>query len=437
MNLIFTVLALLGLGYFLFVPRVFDWFSVGYVSSCIYMTPAFVGISVGGYYEETPMCAEAYLACGVVLFAILLGAFLTDTIRTAPPVPVRNRPLEGPIAFVLTAINLLGLIQTWRTGGEDLWSSNKQEVLQVLTVWCLIWQMGSVSGTVFSYASARPRLMLVNLLSLCFLWFLGFRSSMVLTALAIFVIWASGRGRRPLVGNWKLGVCGMTMLAFVLCYKQVYIFVKSGRWDAVVAVVSQDGFLSESLLKSEAMTQTHLLNIVLIEDYRIPFWEHWQATLVESLLPGVGKSGDVSYGGWLTAELFTDVPWGIASNIWAEMYSAGGWLLLFAFAAAYACVLRGASMVIRRGSTLAICVTCAWMPNWAFYIHRNDTYRMLSFLKQYGLVLALCGVGVVLLQMLGLGGLRRGTVPAPGVGEAAAVPGERRAGLESPRRRAA
>jgi hypothetical protein len=178
---------------------------------------------------------------------------------------------------------------------------------------------------------------------------------------------------------------------FVFCYKQVYIWVKLNDFSAVYQAVSTEGFLSRSLLHSEPFTTQHILNVTALEGFRIGAADHFAYVLRATVSPELGSS--VSFGTKFTELYFHHLDYGLASNIWAEMLAAGGWGLLSAFLAVFLLVLYKASVWSRRGSAGLLGVMAAGMPWWAFYIHRNDSFRMLSFIKQF--VLLLCAAWCV------------------------------------------
>ena len=80
----------------------------------------------------------------------------------------------------------------------------------------------------------------------------------------------------------------------------------------------------------------------------------------------------------------------MASNPWAEMWSAGDWPVLVAFVALFCGLLYLVSSRWRVMDPSYRGFVGTMMGFWAFYIHRNDSYRLLSFFKQYSLLFAGC-----------------------------------------------
>lgn len=81
------------------------------------------------------------------------------------------------------------------------------------------------------------------------------------------------------------------------------------------------------------------------------------------------------------SELFPDVPFGMASNPWAQAYAAGGIGMVTVFAVLYAAIVAALSHGFwkTRGSLRAFSlVASVWI---AFYFHRNDLMTQIGILK--------------------------------------------------------
>jgi hypothetical protein len=232
------------------------------------------------------------------------------------------------------------------------------------------------------------------------LWILGMRSPFVLSCLCLVTLHCSQRGKRAIIGNWRLGLFGCFMVLFVFSYKKIYEFVKSGHWSHVVDTLSQESFLTRAILESEAMSQTHILNVVITDNYRTPLASHLTGTFMAFFASGANKADEASFGGKIAADLFPAVWWGIESNIWAEMYSIGSWCSLLLFLLAYGAILHLGSLVLFSNHRLKAAVVAAMMPSIAFYIHRYDLYRILSIAKQNAILACICGLAAVVLTSI-------------------------------------
>jgi hypothetical protein len=379
MTLICQLVAIAGIAYLVLIPRIFDWFTVAFCSSCIYMMPAFVGYSQG-CGEEAEMAPGSYLACLLVLTGILLGAVLSDLSRQ----DWQERHKDGThsnLSVPATTVVMIGMIHTFVTSGSSLWAANKQDMLDSFTIYTLLWRTGCVLAMACCYLEKRWILLTVNMSAALTLWILGMRSPFVLSCLCLVTLHCSQRGKRAIIGNWRLGLFGCFMVLFVFSYKKIYEFVKSGHWSHVVDTLSQESFLTRAILESEAMSQTHILNVVITDNYRTPLASHLTGTFMAFFASGANKADEASFGGKIAADLFPAVWWGIESNIWAEMYSIGSWCSLLLFLLAYGAILHLGSLVL-------------------FYIHRYDLYRILSIAKQNAILACICGLAAVVLTSI-------------------------------------
>ncbi len=103
-------------------------------------------------------------------------------------------------------------------------------------------------------------------------------------------------------------------------------------------------------------------------------------------------------------KLFPDVPFGMASNPWAQAYAAGGYTMVTVFAIGYAVAVGflGYLFMISKGALRATFLVLAmWV---AFYFHRNDLMTELGILRQtlYIAILALLVSGGGFAMKLGI-----------------------------------
>ncbi|MBL4883504.1 MAG: hypothetical protein JKY95_03075 [Planctomycetaceae bacterium] len=176
--------------------------------------------------------------------------------------------------------------------------------------------------------------------------------------------------------------------AFIFLYKQCYIAIKMGDYEAVSSRISDRWYVA--FAESEPFMIQHTLNSVIIEDYSIHAPSHLTGSVLANFdFSGSYKAREYSFGDIATYDLFGDVGYGMASNIWAEYYSCGGLIGVAIFLFFY--IISLCSFRLDRYSPFYMCIASGWIPWWVFYIHRNDTFRMVSFAKQYGFIL-LCGI---------------------------------------------
>jgi hypothetical protein len=99
---------------------------------------------------------------------------------------------------------------------------------------------------------------------------------------------------------------------------------------------------------------------------------------LRALLPGMHQSifGDpVSFNSIFQPALFPSVPWGMASNAWAEYYACGGWMALLALIFLFFIIIRASNQLLWRDSkhsSIVTTIVLSCMIPFVFFIHRSD-----------------------------------------------------------------
>jgi hypothetical protein len=116
--------------------------------------------------------------------------------------------------------------------------------------------------------------------------------------------------------------------------------------------------------------------------------DHVISSLYQFILfaPELGAES-ITFNSLFQPALFPNVEYGLAANIWAQMWSAGGWPLLIVFVLIFNVILalgnstlRARSAVLKAGLAPVFCC-------WAFYIHRNELGYALNLEKRLLLLL--------------------------------------------------
>lgn len=426
----FVVVAVLGSLYFLLAKRVFDWNSAAFFSAVVYFLPGFVGYTGGerfkGSLASTPLAPEAMAVMVTVLLAILLSAILSDrNSRSAGSRPLNLRGVQL-LPQVLLAFAAIGCVMTFVTAGAGLLSTNK--LVQFASYkgrWFLVWQTGCILATVVAFSARRWITFALSVVLCLVTMFMAIRMCAALATIGVIVYKLSSLGRRRLIrkGNWKFAV-GIALFCLVMFgYKGVSRHVKARDFESVGAAVSAPQYIEEALLNSEPFGTQHVLNVVIRSRFRVGL-RHFSECLWAALVNPLTKKGGrdtirVSFNDKFQHVLMGDVSGGMASNVWAELWSGGGWFLFLVGLGLFVYVNRRASRLMLRSSPSLGGILASVSGFWVFYIHRNDFYRMLSFAKQIGLLLIVSIAVAKVLQALLIrslkkkGGRRRRLAPAP------------------------
>jgi small basic protein len=393
MQIVFITVAIVGLFFFLFAKRQFDFFSIGFFSACIYFLPGFFGYAlmpIASIFIPVELVPETYLVMIVVLGAILLLAIVLDsTVKTyCPNVTIRGS--EGSAVWALV-IALFGFIMSVITTGDMLLSSDKSIMMEQMNRWYILWVTGASLGAVLSFLRARWGLFFFSMLLLLADVYIGFRFSLAVTLIAIFTLWLKNKGEQRLaVDNWKIGVLASMAVLFFFIYKFIFISVKLGEWDTVIERLMEPKFYVSTLISSEPFTTQLILNEVITRHFFVGM-SHFSDIIYQFMLfsPEIGMKV-VSFNDLFQPSFFPGIKWGMANNIWAEMLSSGGWSLLMFFLACFVLLLALGSYSLRSTDPEFTAGCSLLFSYWAFYIHRNDLIFQINLEKRALLIWAAC-----------------------------------------------
>lgn len=403
MQALFIVVALVGLLYFLFAKRRFDFFSTAFFSACVYFMPGFFGYTNGfvveGEFQQSlgsvpvSLLPEAYLIFTTVLAAILLGGVILDYTATDQGPETKLRGGENAAVWA-TVLALGGFVMSAVTTGDALLSADKNDALAELNRWYALWSVGASLGAVLSFKQRRWVLFSLSMALLLADLYIGFRYSFAITIIAIFTLWLAGGGhQRFMVRNWKVASVGGLFAVSMFVYKQLFVLVKQGSWSLVIDEATRAGLYAEAVNESEPFVTQAILNKVLASQFHVGV-EHFLDS-VRLIVPFSRILGGPSTG---FNELFQPVLFpqveqvevGLANNIWAEMLSSGGWLLFALFVLSFISLLALGSYLLKARDPVVVSGAALLFSYWAFYIHRNDLIFQISVEKQVLFLWAVC-----------------------------------------------
>lgn len=399
MRHLFYTSAIIGLVYFSFVKRRVDFFTIGFFGACIYFAPGFLGYvlyPISDDFLKVEIVPEAFLVMVVVLAGILVGGISWDWFgpRHGPRSVLAGWRLAPEIAV---SIGVIGLIGTLWTVGDKLLIVDKTEVLRYVNRWYIVWTTGASVGAALAFEARKKVLLGVAILLLVFDLIVGFRASIAMTLIALFMLTISRKGPRRLIYSWRAGLLWACVLAAVILYKGLFMDVKAGQWAMIVQHVADPDWYLSVLASSEPFITQAILNEVLRSGFTVG-WNHLWSSLYQLMLfaPELGAR-TVSFNDLFQPVLFPDSDYmGMANNLWAEAMSIGGWWTIIAFTVGFSSMLGlGSYLVTARDGAISAgaAVAFTWL---AVYTHRNDILNQLSFEKRALLIWVACVLGSML-----------------------------------------
>lgn len=415
MQALFVTVAVAGLLYFLLAKRRFDFFSVAFISACVYFLPGFFGYvnhivrkewgnQIVDVYFHAELFPETYVVFTVVLVAIVLAGVVSDYIAKGRGPEVTLRGGENAALWAV-ALALVGFVTSVITAGDALLSADKIQVLEGVNSWQLLWSVGASLGAVLSFKQGRLRLFSFSIVLLLIHLYVGFRDAFALSVIAMFALWLAGKGRqRLIVQNWKIALLGGVSALFVFVYKQWYVQVKLGDWRQIayqalgaINPITGTNIYTTAVTDSEPFVTQAILDKVLANHFYVG-WGHLLDSVklvipFSRLLGGSARS----FNDLFQSALFPRAQGGLANNIWAEMLSSGGWLLFALFVIFFISLLALGSYLLRAWDPVVAGGAALIFTYWAFYIHRNDLMFQISAEKSVLFLWAAC----VLFAMIG------------------------------------
>ncbi|HUO84037.1 MAG TPA: hypothetical protein VM534_02895 [Thermoanaerobaculia bacterium] len=395
---LFVVFAL-GAMYFTSKRRRLDFLTVGFFSAGIYFVPGFFGFArypVPGTQIEWPLADATYIVMLAVLSAILTGAILYDLLphRTSYEVTIPGSSYAGVFALML---GFAGVAVTAATARGALLNPDKAEVLASFGRWAILWEIGG--SLALLYLATRRRWWLAGMAALLLLFdlYIGIRVTAALAVIALVTMGQEEKGRRRLLrSGLGLGAAAAVAGGFFLVYKHIFYFIKAGQWERAWASLRDPQVYETSITYAEPFLTQAILNEVLVTNFRVGM-EHLRAVLFQFMFfaPELGANA-ISFNDLFQPALFPHaIGYGMANNIWAQMWSAGGVPLLGAFIVIHVLMLIAGSRAMRIANRELRATAALLFSYWAFYIHRNDLLVEISYLKRIIVVAAIVLIAAV------------------------------------------
>lgn len=390
MQVLFTAVAAFGGLYFLIKNRQFDYFALAYFSALIYFLPGFFGSTsyhIGGAWSDTLIHPEAYWVMIFVLLSILLSAWVASYVPKVLEVKIAL-PTESGVSILLLLLTIVGFVGLLATSGSAVLQPEKETVMESLGRWHILFYTAVTIGLPVAFHKRQYFLAGLFLAFLGIDLFLGFRSALAISIISVVMILLYEKGKQRLIFfNWKIMLALLVFGAFMFGYKMIAFSVKAGLWDVVWSQLQDSNTYLFMLTHSEPFATQQTLNEVITYRFHTTA-DHIYSSLYQLLLfaPELGAK-NITFNSLFQPALFPDVEYGLAANIWAQMWSAGGWPLVMFFALVFNTVLaignatlHARSMVLKAGLAPVFCY-------WAFYIHRNELGYALNLEKRHLLLL--------------------------------------------------
>jgi len=262
-----------------------------------------------------------------------------------------------------------------------------------------MWQMGASLATVLAFKYRQHFVLLAGAVLLVLDMWIGFRYAFAISLVTTLWMWLH-RAQPYRLASVRLHYLAVVLLGalLIMSYQNLKEPVRTGDWTEVGHRLSNPLWYINGILTSEPFTTQTVMNEIVRRDFRTGTEHLWVATQHLILFSPSLDAESVRFSEIYQPALFPIVDHPLANNIWAQMWSAGGWPLLIVFLGVFVTVLAAGSWLIRSPDPGVQVGALLFFAFWAFYIHRNELLVQVGIEKQVALVWGLCTVGGILID---------------------------------------
>lgn len=380
---VFIIVAIFGAIFHIFSRRSVDFLSASFFGLVMYFLPGLFGVVLDPYLPEIqpliPLVPETYW----VFCAALVGNIIFSTMYRPSP-NIVAMPIETSATFdvVLSIATIFSLALAFAESGPALLDPDKNNVLASQgRFWILFSALSQICAFV-GVASRRTIPLLCGLGTMFFAVFVGFRSYLAITGVAIMIYYVAVIGTRRIF-SLRIVLPAIFFILFIFLYKQVYIDIKYGEYARAFARLSDRDVYFGAIEKSEPFATQAILNTVMMYDYRVPFES--LASVLLALVPFLSVFFDLDprlVGFNFQEILFPGLEYGLASNIYANFYGLFGVFGIFLWIVLHNMILMWFSKAIHRwkGYKRIPLFLCGSLM--CFYVIRSDLVYNISSLNR-------------------------------------------------------
>lgn len=394
MQPIFFLISVYGLFFFLVQRRTFDFVSAGFVGQVIYFMPGFYGYVINPYFPgmvpSISIAPTTYLIWNLAMGATIVTGMLYRPAKEEVWADLRT---TDAFDFTLIGVIVAAFGAELYLGNGAILSADKFEVLEGQSRLSLLYSSATQVAVIAFLLQRKWVRLIIPVLMTLFSLYSGSRSELAIAMIAIATYVARRNGVWTFARPRYLLVLGAIVLV-LFTYKGLLVSYRAGRMDIFDAALADQDFFANAVLGSEPYLTQSILNEVVIRDLTMP-----PLSVLFSLPAAIPLFAPLVGVNILPArfdfqeQLFPNLSYGVASNIYAYFYATLGWLgiILFILLHCYALVLvsrwiaRVKSPVVRVGM-LAVGAFLA------FYIQRNDLANTFSVMNRPIIALAIAWI---------------------------------------------
>ncbi|MCS0654820.1 O-antigen polysaccharide polymerase Wzy [Cytobacillus firmus] len=387
-KILFTIVALSLLIMALVKHERITVFKLALFSSLVYFLPGFFGYVQLPYFLGTEeIDAKVY----IIYLLTLLTLYTFSTIfGKQKGKSIKFGDYNGKdhlITQLLVISTLFVFLAMLITMGSTLFSESKSDIAENHNRWRMLFQYITAIGLVYSFTIKKKSVFLLFLVLSFFNLYTGNRSHTALAFIGIIYLQLLSLNKVKIIKYKKLLLSVISIGSLFFIYKGISGALRAGLYDVVMNRLSDLNYYGSVVNRSEPFIVQNILNQVVENDYQIGLTVY--KPVLSILIPLYSEVfGNVdTFSSLYARDFYSNVNYGMGSNIFAEAYSAGGLGFVFIFIVFYSFVLLFYEKIVffiqdnflRSGLALSI----AYM---VFYIHRNNLVYQLLIQKRIILI---------------------------------------------------
>lgn len=387
MIILFYFIFLSTLFYIFFKKRNVDIIAITLLGFYVYHAPYFIGnFGVSLPFLEGMVIDEyAYMyICSMALGLLLCMMKFDYSIKknnTNTLNEIKN--IKGDEVGLVLIISLVAYVASFLIYGfeqiTNIKSGGKVGFLYGMSTWALM-----IVLSLSLLSKSKKIVFFVAFIIFLNMAIVGSRSIFLVSALMVIAI-ISGQYKINFY-KWKFLFSIASLGFFLLIYKSIFKFVKNGDFSGVLsALTSAETYTASLHLLEPYIVSYHFVNAIDVGyEFNFSILVH----RVFSLIPFLGDllesllGQDIPrYSSFIMDEYYSDVHYGLASNIWAESYYIGGPLFLYSMYLAWVFLIYKANKIFYQSESKLLYYITPAVFYTSFYIHRVDITFVLGAFK--------------------------------------------------------
>jgi hypothetical protein len=354
-------------------------YKIALFSSIVYFLPGFFGFVQLPYFAGTEKIrGEVYIIFILAILTFYIFSTLQGKKGNSLNV-IRFNSKDRLITQLLIIITFLVFFAMLMTMGSTLFSESKSDIAENHNRWRMLFQYITAIGLVYSFTIKKKGVFLLFFAFSLFNLYTGNRSHTALAFIGLIYLQLLSLNKVKIIKYKKLLFSVLSIGSLFFIIKGVLGAIRAGLYDVVFKRLSDIEFYRNVIFTSEPFIVQNILNQVVIYDYKLGLQVY--KPVLALLIPFYSELfGNVeTFSSRYAKDFYSNVTYGMGSNIFAEAYSVGGLGTVFIFIILYCIFLMFYEKMIYAvnsnflRSGLALCI--AYMT---FFIHRNNlSYQLL------------------------------------------------------------